>query len=108
MYPTNATFAPFPHPSQSRSNTTSHSSVLPISLTLGFLNNCCARFTNFNAIFCISFLRWNYGSSQFEPIRLLATAFPTASVLFTSQSLLLVCDEIFEVDLKDFSVDGMD
>jgi hypothetical protein len=53
-------------------------------------------------------LRWNYGSSQFEPIRLLATAFPTASVLFTSQSLLLVCDEIFEVDLKDFSVDGMD
>jgi hypothetical protein len=55
----------------------------------------------------ISFLRWNYGSSQFEPIRLLATAFPTASVLFTSQSLLLVCDEIFEVDLKDFSVDGM-
>jgi hypothetical protein len=59
---------------------------------------------NYSILF--SFLRWNYGSSQFEPIRLLATAFPTASVLFTSQSLLLVCDEIFEVDLKDFSVEG--
>jgi hypothetical protein len=66
-------------------------------------------FYKFYGVFVlISFLRWNYGSSQFEPIRLLATAFPTASVLFTSQSLLLVCDEIFEVDLKDFSVDGMD
>ncbi|XP_059479553.1 citron rho-interacting kinase [Neocloeon triangulifer] len=52
-----------------------------------------------------SFLKWNFGSSQFEPIRLLATAFPATSALFTPQSLLLVCDDIFEVDLKDFSVE---
>ncbi|CAB3369572.1 Hypothetical predicted protein [Cloeon dipterum] len=52
-----------------------------------------------------SFLKWNSGSTQFEPIRLLATAFPASSALFTPQSLLLVCDDIFEVDLQDFSVE---
>jgi len=80
--------------------------VLPTSLTSGYFVPVYIFHGNNNNHYCNSFLRWNFGSSQFEPIRLLATAFPTASVLFTPQSLLLVCDEIFEVDLKDFSVEG--
>ncbi|KAF4517257.1 hypothetical protein B566_EDAN011642 [Ephemera danica] len=53
----------------------------------------------------VAIMRWNLGSCQFEPVRLLETTHPTASILFTPHSLLLVCDEVFELDLQDFSVE---
>jgi len=61
-----------------------------------------------NSRFFYSIFRWTTtaNGSSFELVKSLKTEEPCATILLRPHSIIVGCDEFFEIDAQDFTVEG--